>query len=96
VTDAAYIKIKNDSTPISWAEDGLVCADGSLIPADIVIFATGFNGNVREEVAKIFEEEVAAQAGDLWGFDEEGELRGAFKPTGREYFFLSACLLFLS
>lgn len=77
--------MKSDSLPISWVEDGLICSNGSHIRADVVVFGTGFIGNLRLLVAELFGHEVAGQLEDLWGLDEEGELKGAFKPCGRTY-----------
>ena len=36
------IKVKNDSALKGYTERGLVFEDGSTLPADVVIFATGF------------------------------------------------------
>lgn len=70
---------------MAWTENGLLCADGSLMPADVVIFATGFVCNLKLQVAELFGPEVAASLEDLWGLDEEGEIKGAFKPCGRKF-----------
>lgn len=79
------IKIRSNSLPVKYTEDGLECANGERIPADVVVFATGFVGNLRLVVADVFGVEVAAQVEDYWGMNDEGELRGAFKPSGRTY-----------
>lgn len=86
-TDEApiQIKVKSDSLPVRYTEDGLECEDGSHLPADVVVFATGFVGNLRVIVKMLFGDEVGDQVEDYWGLDEEGELRGAFKPCGREF-----------
>ncbi|OAL29599.1 hypothetical protein AYO22_02013 [Fonsecaea multimorphosa] len=60
-------------------QGGLAFSDGSETPADVVIFCTGFVGNMRTDVARIFGKDVAARADDFWGLDGEGELKGAFK-----------------
>lgn len=78
------IKIKSDSTPVAYNEEGLVFEDNSVLPADVVVLATGFLGNLKEHVARLLGKEVAERAGDCFGVDEEGELHGVFKPTGRE------------
>jgi hypothetical protein len=49
------------------------------------VFATGFVGNMRRQVDQLFGAEIGEQVGDYWTLDEEGELKGAFKPTGRKY-----------
>ena len=35
------IKLKNDAAIDTFVEDGIRFADGSFLPADLVIFATG-------------------------------------------------------
>jgi len=40
---------------------------------------------MRYLVQDIFGDEVAELMGDYWGLDREGELKGAFKPCGREF-----------
>lgn len=83
ITDGK-IKIKSDGVPVAYTEEGLVCNDGSMLPADVVVLATGFLGNLKEHVERLLGKEVADRAGDCFGVDEEGELHGVFKPTGRK------------
>jgi len=73
------------STPASYTENGLLCEDGTELNADVVVFATGFEGNMRYLVRDIFEEGIAEEMGDFWGLDREGELRGVWKGTGRKF-----------
>jgi cation diffusion facilitator CzcD-associated flavoprotein CzcO len=77
------IKIKT-STPTSYTEAGILFDDGTELDADVIVFATGFEGNMRYLVRDIFGEEIAEQMGDFWGLDEEGEIKGAWKGTGRK------------
>lgn len=42
-------------------------------------------GNVRTIAGAIVGPEIEAQLEDYWGLDSEGEIRGAFKYTGREF-----------
>lgn len=60
-------------------------ADGEELPADEIIFATGY-GNMREMAEEIFGEDVAKEAGEVWGFDAEGETRGLWRRSGKEGF----------
>jgi hypothetical protein len=78
-----WIKIQT-STPLSYTETGLLFEDGTEIEADVIAFATGFEGNMRYLVRDIFGEEMAQQMGDFWGLDDEGEIKGAWKGTGRK------------
>jgi hypothetical protein len=75
---------------VSYTEDGLIFEDGTHLPADVVIYATGFTGNLRDSVREYFGEEIYAQVEDYWGINQEGELKGAYVPTGR--MFLERCL----
>lgn len=78
--------MKGDSPIVCYTKDGLEFADGSILKADVIVFATGFVGNMRYLVNDLFGEEVADQMGDFFGLDAEGELKGAFKPCKREFF----------
>ncbi|CRG84500.1 4-hydroxyacetophenone monooxygenase [Talaromyces islandicus] len=77
------IKMKSGSLPVSYTEDGLLFADGSHLKADVVVFTTGFRGNMRDSARQLFGDEVADRADDYWGINPEGEIKGAFKPTGQ-------------
>ncbi|CZR68760.1 related to flavin-containing monooxygenase [Phialocephala subalpina] len=82
------IKVKTDSLPIRYTEDGLECADGSHLKADVIVFATGFVGNLKLIVAEIFGHEVANKVEHFWGLNDEGELQGAFGPSGHPGFWM--------
>lgn len=76
--------MKSDSLPVRYTPDGLEFDDGSQLKADVIVFATGFKGNMRYMAEEIFGPEIAEQMGDFWTLDKEGELKGAFKPCGRK------------
>jgi len=76
------IKIKQGHEVDHFEEDGVVFDDGTKLDADTVILATGFH-NIGHTAAKLFGEEVAARAGEVWGFDDEGELKGIWRPSGQ-------------
>lgn len=83
-----YIKMKSDAKAIGFTETGLEFDDGSTLDADIIILATGFEGNMRLAAQDIVGETIGAKLEDWWGVDKEGELRGAWKPIGRKHIFL--------
>ncbi|OAP55015.1 hypothetical protein AYL99_10715 [Fonsecaea erecta] len=76
------IKIKSDALPVCYTQDGLKFSDGSELHADVIVYATGFVGNIRQTVYETLGAEVADQVEDFWGLNHEGELLGAFKPSG--------------
>lgn len=39
---------------------------------------------MRDAVRPIVGEEVTERLGDVWGLDEEGEVRGAYRYSGQE------------
>ncbi|KAH7011031.1 dimethylaniline monooxygenase (N-oxide forming) [Ilyonectria destructans] len=74
------INVKSDAVPVRYTDDGLAFSDNTEIKADVIVFATGFIGNLRQHVEKIFGPDVAKRAGDCFGLNGEGEILGAFKP----------------
>jgi len=79
------IKIKSDSLPARFTERGLQFHDGSVLDADIIVFATGFEADMRLAVERVLGSTIAARLKPFWELDEEGELTGEAKITGREY-----------
>lgn len=49
-----------------------------------MVFCTGFEGNMGHTVAEVVGDEVAGKLDDYWCVGREGEVRGAWKPIGRE------------
>jgi putative flavoprotein involved in K+ transport len=65
-----------------FGPEGAVMRDGSVKPADLIVLATGYEGQA-EAARRILGEAVGARIGHVWGFDEEGELHGMWRPTGQ-------------
>ncbi|RYB90817.1 NAD(P)/FAD-dependent oxidoreductase [Nocardioides glacieisoli] len=70
-------------------EDAVVLADGTELPADVVVFATGY-GSMNGWVADLVDQETADRLGKVWGLGSdttkdpgpwEGEQRNMWKPT---------------
>ena len=70
-------------------EDAVVLADGTELPADLVVFATGY-GSMNGWVADLVDQETADRLGKVWGLGSdttkdpgpwEGEQRNMWKPT---------------
>ena len=64
-------------------------SDGSELPADLIVYATGY-GSMNGWAARLISQEVADQVGKVWGLGSgttkdlgpwEGELRNMWKPT---------------
>jgi len=73
------------------AEEAVVMEDGTALPADLVVYATGY-GPMSEWVAELISPEVASRVGPIWGLGSgterdpgpwEGELRNLWKPTAQ-------------
>ncbi|KAH9853604.1 FAD/NAD-P-binding domain-containing protein [Lenzites betulinus] len=75
------IKVKSGVAPQRFTETGLVLSDDSEIAADLVIFATGFV-RMREANAEMLGQDIIDRTDDVYGLDEEGEIRGSYRPSG--------------
>jgi putative flavoprotein involved in K+ transport len=71
------------------AEDSVVLADGTELPADLVVYATGY-GSMNGWAADLMGQAVADKVGKVWGLGSdttkdpgpwEGEQRNMWKPT---------------
>ncbi|KAK2782663.1 hypothetical protein FQN52_000763 [Onygenales sp. PD_12] len=76
------IKVKSDALIAGYTEDGLIFDDGSELKTDIILHATGFETSYRPTISRILGPEIAARVNDFWGLDQEGEIKGAYKPSG--------------
>ena len=83
-------KIKLASGPVAGlTERGVALADGTELPADLVVYATGY-GSMNGWAADLISPTVADRVGKVWGYGSdtpkdpgpwEGELRNMWKPT---------------
>ncbi|KUI30505.1 NAD(P)/FAD-dependent oxidoreductase [Mycobacterium sp. GA-2829] len=73
-------------------EDAVVLADGTELPADVVVYATGY-GSMNGWAADLIGQDVADKVGKVWGLGSstakdpgpwEGEQRNMWKPTQQE------------
>jgi putative flavoprotein involved in K+ transport len=86
-------KIKLKSGQVDHlTEDAVVLEDGTEIPADVVVYATGY-GSMNGWAADLISQEVADKVGKCWGLGSdttkdpgpwEGEQRNMWKPTKQE------------
>ncbi len=86
------IELKSGVEVDRLTEDAVVLADGTSLPADVVVYATGY-GSMNRFVADIVGEETAERVGRCWGLGAgtrkdpgpwEGEVRNMWKPTRQE------------
>lgn len=76
------IKVKHNPRGITgFSSSELQLGDGSTLPADIVVLATGYD-NMRTTVRKVLGNKVADRLSDVWDIDEEGELRAVSLNIG--------------
>ncbi len=70
-------------------ENSLTLSDGTELPADLIVLATGY-GSMNGWAAQLISQEVADRVGKCWGLGSgtrhdpgpwEGELRNMWKPT---------------
>ncbi|GJE89351.1 NAD(P)/FAD-dependent oxidoreductase [Phanerochaete sordida] len=71
------IKVKSGSGIERITATGVTLADGTELPADVIIVATGVDSE-RVPARKLLGPEVGARVPGLWGLNAEGELRGAW------------------
>ena len=73
-------------------ENAVVLEDGTELPADLVVYATGYN-SMNGWAADLISQEVAGKVGKCWGLGSdttkdpgpwEGEQRNMWKPTQQE------------
>jgi cation diffusion facilitator CzcD-associated flavoprotein CzcO len=64
-----------------FTEDKVILSGGREREFDLVVFATGFS-NTIDSVRATLGEEIANQCGPIWGVDEEGEFKSAYKESG--------------
>ncbi len=86
------IKLKSGVNVTGINDNSISLDDGSELPADLIICATGY-GSMNGWAAKIISQETADKVGKCWGLGSdttkdpgpwEGELRNMWKPTQQE------------
>jgi putative flavoprotein involved in K+ transport len=65
-----------------FGPEGAIMKDGTTKPADLIVLATGYEGQAAA-ARRLFGDAVADRVGKVWGWDEEGELHGMWRPTGQ-------------
>lgn len=83
------IKLRSRVTIERINPRSVVLSDGSELPADVIVYATGY-GSMNGWAARLISQEVADRVGKVWGIGSdtkkdpgpwEGEQRNMWKPT---------------
>lgn len=83
------VKLKSGVDVEEITETGVKLRDGSELPADLIVYATGY-GSMNGWAADLISQEVADRVGKVWGLGSdtpkdpgpwEGEQRNMWKPT---------------
>jgi putative flavoprotein involved in K+ transport len=86
---AGAIKLRSGVSIACIREQSVVLSDGSELPADLIVYATGY-GAANKGLARLISQETADRVGKVWGLGSntygdpgpwEGELRNMWKPT---------------
>ncbi|MNL27941.1 hypothetical protein D3C87_1495640 [compost metagenome] len=86
------IKLQSNTDVSHLARDAVVLKNGVTLPADLVVYATGY-GSMNGWAADLISPEVADKVGKCWGLGSdttkdpgpwEGEQRNMWKPTQQE------------
>ena len=77
------IGLLQDDTIERYCEEGALLKDGSIVPADVIVLATGYYPQ-GELVRRALGQNMADKIGPIWGEDADGELANMFKRTPQE------------
>ena len=86
------IKLHAGSDVKEIVKDGVLLKDGTLLPADVIVYATGYK-SMNGWVADLMGKDMADKIGKCWGLGSdttkdpgpwEGEQRNMWKPTQQE------------
>ncbi len=85
------IKLRTKVEIVRLTESSAILSDGSELPADLIVYATGY-GSMNGWAASLISQQVADKVGKCWGLGSgtnkdpgpwEGELRNMWKPTSQ-------------
>ena len=86
------IALRSDSGIAAITADSVLLDDGTALPADLIVYATGY-GSMTGWAERLISKAVADAVGPCWGLGSgttydpgpwEGELRNMWKPTAQE------------
>jgi cation diffusion facilitator CzcD-associated flavoprotein CzcO len=76
------VKLLQFSDIDRFVADGARLKDGSMMPAELLVLATGYK-NQQDAVRLYLGDAIADRIGPVWGFDEGGELRNMWRRTAQ-------------
>lgn len=79
------IALKQGAEITRFTLGGIEFADGTVLEADTVVLATGYQ-NMRESARRILGDEVVDRVRPVWGLDDEGELRTIWRDSEFPHF----------
>ena len=82
------VGVKANVEAVALTQTGLRFSDGSSLDADAVVWCTGFADKDARGVAADVIGGLAGRLEPTWGIDEEGEIRGMWKRSGVEGFWV--------
>jgi cation diffusion facilitator CzcD-associated flavoprotein CzcO len=65
-----------------FVADGVRMKDGTVLPADLIVLATGYKPQ-EHLVRRLFGEAVVERVGPIWGYGDGQELRNMYTRTGQ-------------
>jgi cation diffusion facilitator CzcD-associated flavoprotein CzcO len=77
------IGLLQNETIERYCPEGALLKDGTVVPADVIVLATGYLPQ-GELVKRALGEEMAERIGPIWGEDKDGDLANMFKRTPQE------------
>ena len=86
---AGKVKLLQFADIDRFVADGARLRDGSVVPAELLVLATGYK-NQQDTVRAYLGDDIADKIGPVWGFDEGGELRNMWKRTAQEGLWFTA------
>jgi cation diffusion facilitator CzcD-associated flavoprotein CzcO len=66
-----------------FCAEGALLKDGSVVPADLIVLATGYFPQ-KELVRRALGDAMAAKIGEVWGIGPDGELNNMYKRTPQQ------------
>jgi cation diffusion facilitator CzcD-associated flavoprotein CzcO len=77
------IGLLQNETIERYCPEGALLKDGTVVPADVIVLATGYLPQ-GELVKRALGEKMAERIGPIWGEDKDGDLANMFKRTPQE------------